>query len=118
MKNTIDDGKGERLVDTDIAAMRRFLQDYPKKMVDLDVLQAAFASWDYDRFRPAVAALLDDGSLTAVRTGGVDFSGLPRRAYGRRAENSHRYGVARWPPADGGCTGPQYRNGVAGYGRY
>ena len=79
MKSTIDDGKGERLVDTDIAAMRRFLQDYPKKMVDLDVLQAAFASWDYDRFRPAVAALLDDGSLTAVCAGGVDFSGLPRR---------------------------------------
>lgn len=79
MKSTIDDGKGERLVDTDIAAMRRFLQDYPKKMVDLDVLQAAFASWGYDRFRPAVAALLDDGSLTAVCAGGVDFSGLPRR---------------------------------------
>ena len=65
-------------MDTDIAAMRRFLQDYPKKMVDLDVLQAAFASWDYDRFRPAVAALLDDGSLTAVRAGGVSISAACR----------------------------------------
>ena len=73
MKNTIDDGKGERLVDTDIAAMRRFLQDYPKKMVDLDVLQAAFASWGYDRFRPAVAALLDDGSLTDAQGRRADF---------------------------------------------
>ncbi|MCF0152242.1 DUF2399 domain-containing protein [Megasphaera sp.] len=66
-------------MDTDTAAVRRFLQEYPKKTLDLDVLQAAFSSWDYDRFRPAVAALLKDGSLTAVRTGGVDFSGLPRR---------------------------------------
>ena len=65
--------------DTDVATVRRFLQDYPKKTVDLDVLQAAFASWDYDRFRPAVAALLEDGSLIAIRAGGVDFSGLPRR---------------------------------------
>ncbi|MFV0616980.1 MAG: DUF2399 domain-containing protein [Megasphaera sp.] len=65
--------------DTDVAAVRRFLQDYPKKTVDLDILQAAFASWDYDRFRQAVAALLEDGSLMAVRAGGVDFSGLPRR---------------------------------------
>lgn len=73
-------GKGERIVDdTDVATVRRFLQDYPKKTVDLDVLQAAFASWDYDRFRPAVAALLEDGSLMAIRAGGVDFSGLPRR---------------------------------------
>ena len=42
-------------------------------------MQAAFASWDYSRFRPAVAALLADGSLIAVRSAGVDFSGLPRR---------------------------------------
>ncbi|MDY5464210.1 MAG: hypothetical protein SPF93_00435, partial [Megasphaera elsdenii] len=42
-------------------------------------MQAAFASWDYSRFRPSVAALLADGSLIAVRSAGVDFSGLPRR---------------------------------------
>lgn len=66
-------------MDADKETVRQFLQTYPKKTLDLDVLQEAFASWDYSRFRPAVAALLADGSLIAVRSAGVDFSGLPRR---------------------------------------
>ena len=66
-------------MDADKETVRQFLQTYPKKTLDLDVLQAAFASWDYSRFRPAVAALLADGSLIAVCSAGVDFSGLPRR---------------------------------------
>lgn len=66
-------------MDADREEVRQFLQTYPKKTLDLDVLQDAFASWDYSRFRPAVAALLADGSLIAVRSAGVDFSGLPRR---------------------------------------
>lgn len=66
-------------MDADKETVRKFLQTYPKKTLDLDVLQEAFASWDYSRFRPAVAALLADGSLIAVRSAGVDFSGLPRR---------------------------------------
>lgn len=43
-------------MDADKETVRQFLQTYPKKTLDLDVLQDAFASWDYIRFRPAVAA--------------------------------------------------------------
>lgn len=64
---------------SDVEAMRAFLQAYKKKNIDLDTLQAAFSAWDYARFRKAVTAFLDDGSLQAVRSAGIDFSGLPRR---------------------------------------
>ena len=55
-------------MNADREEVRQFLQTYPKKTLDLDVLQDAFAFWDYSRFRPAVAALLADGSLIAVRS--------------------------------------------------
>lgn len=63
----------------DVEAVRGFLQTYPKKMLDLDVLQEAFSTWDYKRFKTVVSALLEEGSLTAVRSAGTDFNGLPRR---------------------------------------
>ena len=51
------------------------------------VMQAAFASWDYRRFRPAVAALLADGRMANADVNGAynilrkskqnfDFEGL------------------------------------------
>ena len=50
-------------------------------------MQAAFASWDYSRFRPAVAALLADGRMANADVNGAynilrkskqnfDFEGL------------------------------------------
>ena len=50
-------------------------------------MQAAFASWDYRRFRPAVAALLADGRMANADVNGAynilrkskqnfDFEGL------------------------------------------
>ena len=74
-------------MDADREEVRQFLQTYPKKTLDLDVLQDAFASWDYRRFRPAVAALLADGRMANADVNGAynilrkskqnfDFEGL------------------------------------------
>mgnify|MGYP006879809851 CR=1 FL=1 len=74
-------------MDADKETVRQFLQTYPKKTLDLDVLQDAFASWDYSRFRPAVAALLADGRMANADVNGAynilrkskqnfDFEGL------------------------------------------
>ena len=64
-------------MDADKEIVRQFLQTYPKKTLDLDVLQAVFASWEYSRFQSAVAALLPDGRMDnaeAVSSASISLS--------------------------------------------